>query len=354
MAVFDDLNSYVVIDVECPNAKCDSVCAFGYAVVKEGAIDNFKLYYVNPEDRFDGISTKLNSIKEEQVVNAPTIDQVWGEVSHLFKDNIIVGHNVTYLMSVLGHALAKHGIEFPECYYACTMELSMKHINSSSYRLASIAKQSGIEYKSIAPLDGIKAAYGLFEYIKKNNELDIDILKKYRHTKKLSEKIDADMAEQLNILNGLVKGITADGVVSEEEIKLIEEWGARNIKYREQPAFAEIFDGINEILQDKVVYEYEGVKLLELTKLNDSSKIYNKSQVAMQVLKGLITGLAADGRIKNNEVDGLHIWLKDNDYMSGIHAYDEIASVLHDVLEDSVLDDDERERILKLCDELKE
>ncbi len=353
MAIIDNLDNYVVIDVECPNAKCDSVDAFGYAVVKGGVIESFKLYYVNPEDYFDSVSPRLNNIREEQVKDAPTIDQIWGEVSHLFTENFVVGHNVTYLMTVLAKALKKHNIDLPEVYYACTMELSMKHINSASYRLQSIAKQCGVEYKSVAPLDGIKAAYGLFEYIKKQNTLDIDILKKFRHVQKLADRIDADMTEQLNVLNGIVKGITADGVVTEEEVKLIEDWGARNIKYRENEAFAEIFNGIDDILADKVVYEYEGVKLLELTKNVVTSKAYNKTLVALQVLKGLVMGLSADGRIKNNEVDGLHMWLKDHDYLSGVHIYDEISKVLYEVLEDSVLDDDERAKLLELCDSVK-
>ncbi|MCR4716021.1 MAG: hypothetical protein K5656_02470 [Lachnospiraceae bacterium] len=352
MAVIDNLDSYVVIDVECPNTKCDSVCAFGYAIVKDGQINNFKLYYVNPEDYFDSISTKLNNITEDQVLDAPTIDQVWKEVSHLFSENFVVGHNVTYLMSVLARALKKKGIEFPESYYACTMELSLKYINSSSYRLSSIAKQIGVTYKSVAPLDGIKAAWGVFEYIKKQNALDIVILEKYQHDFNLSEKIDADMAEQLNTFNGLIKGIAADGMVVEDEIKFIEEWGAKNAKYRDQPAFAEVLATIDDILEDRVVYEYELNKLIELTKNTVHSKVYNKTQNAMQVLKGFAMGVAADGRIKNNEADALNAWIKDNDYMSGIHAYDEIASLLYSVLEDNVLDDDEKATILKLCDDI--
>lgn len=354
-AVIEHLDDYLVIDVECPNCSGTSVCAFGYAVVKGGKVVDHKLNYVNPEEAFDSISPRLNGVQEYQVKNAKTIAELWtDEVKELFENNFIVGHNATYQLEVLGNSLKRYGIELPNVFYACTMELSLKHFNSVSYRLSSIAKQCGIGYKEHNPLSTIQAAGRLFEYMKEQKGLDIDVLKKYSRQVKLAEKIDADMCEQLNVLHGLIKGITVDGIVEQDEIKLIDQWATRNVKYRDQAPFNEIYAGIEEVLEDNIVYSHEINKLLEISRSTVESKHYNKTLVAIQVLRGLLAGLAADGKIKNNEVDGLHMWLKDYDYMSGVHAYDEIASLLHEILEDGVLDNDERDQIMALCKEIED
>ena len=92
------LEDYVVLDIENPNTKADSICSIAFIQVKDGNIINKKYTLINPEDRFDDINMRVNKITPNMVKDAITFDTFWKDN----KENITfkVGKVILYFNKV--------------------------------------------------------------------------------------------------------------------------------------------------------------------------------------------------------------------------------------------------------------
>ena len=160
------MNAYIILDLENPNTRGNSICAIAITVVKDNKIVEEKYTLINPEDRFDAINSQITGIYSNQVLEAPTLKEYWAEIRELLENNVIVGHNITYDLNVLSKALSRYNIPVPKFRYCCTLALSRKHIRSDSYHLENLCSDLGFEYKSHIASEDVKAAHYLFEYIK--------------------------------------------------------------------------------------------------------------------------------------------------------------------------------------------
>lgn len=61
------LEDFVVIDIENPNTKADSICSIAFIEVKNGKIQNQYYSLINPEDKFDFINIRVNKITPDMV-----------------------------------------------------------------------------------------------------------------------------------------------------------------------------------------------------------------------------------------------------------------------------------------------
>lgn len=142
------LQDYIVLDLETPNCRANSVCSIGIVIVKDNKIIDKKYSLINPEDSFDNQNINIHGISRSDVINSPTIAEYWSEIEELFSNNIIVGHNIIFDLTVLSKALSKYDIKFPEVKYICTLNEIQKWLDLSSYKLTNICKHIGFEYDS--------------------------------------------------------------------------------------------------------------------------------------------------------------------------------------------------------------
>lgn len=117
-------NSFVVLDIENPNSRGNSICAIGMLIVKDGALVRKEYSLINPEDRFDRTNSEITGITESMVLNSPTLKDYWPEIDSLLSSNVIIGHNIKYDLSVLSKALYRYDMPVPAFRYVCTLELS--------------------------------------------------------------------------------------------------------------------------------------------------------------------------------------------------------------------------------------
>lgn len=188
------MKNYIVMDIENPNTRGNTICSIAILQVVDGEIINKIYTLINPEDRFDLRNSEITNINSSMVLDKPTLKELWPEISNLLVDNVIVGHNVTYDLSVLSKSLDRYGIEVPLFRYSCTMQLSKRYFVSNSYKLEELAKQIGVEYTAHIAEEDAYATYRLFEYINSNNDIGDRCIKEYRYEFSTSDKLDEKLS----------------------------------------------------------------------------------------------------------------------------------------------------------------
>lgn len=116
---------FIAIDFETANQYRTSACSLGIAVVKNNIIVETKEWLIKPTPfTFNYFNTYINGITENDVVNAPTFDELWSEISEYFDNKIVVAHNAAFDISVLRQTLIYYNIPLPNIDILCTYRIS--------------------------------------------------------------------------------------------------------------------------------------------------------------------------------------------------------------------------------------
>lgn len=70
---------------------------------------------------------------------------------------------------------------------------------------------------------------------------------------------------------------------------------------------------------------------------------------ATERLKGILLGISIDNHITEDEVRNLADWLNMHKYLHDTRPFNEIVQKLDQILEDNIVDEEEREEVLELC-----
>lgn len=156
----------------------------------------------------------------------------------------------------------------------------------------------------------------------------------------------AELHKAINTLRGLVAGISADGVDS-DEIKELVHWCELHAPLRDRHPFSEILPVVEKACEDGIITADESKDILWLcNNFADSSAYYDAVTSSIQFLSGLIHGIMADGELSDEEISKLKSWIDANDYLAGTYPFDEINSLLYSALEDKKISEDERQQLM--------
>lgn len=338
LATYDN---YVVLDIENPNARGNSICALGLLIVKNGIIADKKYTLLNPEDRFDRTNSQITGLTESMVLNSPILKDFWPEISHILSSETIVGHNIKYDLSVLSKALYRYNIKVPAFKYICTLELSQNFISTQSYSLTNLMSQMGISYNAHNALEDAYAAYYLFKNLTNTFGVKNVLSNTYKYEYRLNNNLDSKLSSNINDLHGIIAGITYDGTVDNAEVQLLQKWFDNNVQYKEYALFHNILSELAIILEDGIVTSYEMNRLTTLVDSINHSKIYNDSTLRIQVLEGILKGISCNEQIADIEVVNLKSWLEYNDYLKGVYPYDKIVNAIEKILSDGIVTEEE-------------
>lgn len=337
------MKNYVIMDLENPNARGNSICSIAIIVVKDNEIIDKKYSLINPEDRFDIKNSEITGITSNMVLQSPTLKDYWYEIKELLENNIIVGHNVLYDLSVLAKSLSRYNIDVPLFNYCCTLELSRKFLNLDSYKLTSIAQFLNVNYNPHNALEDAVTTYYLFRYLSEHYNIDNLQAKQYEYEFTVKDNIDSKLSSNINSLYGIIKGINYDGIINQYEINLLNKWLDENVIYKQYSLFNKILTELSSILEDGIITKYEKIELLGLVNSIQASNMYNETTLNLQILQGILEGIACDKKIVIEEIENLKIWLIKNDYLSGVYPYDKVLLIVNKVLEDGILTENEKE-----------
>ena len=308
------INDYISVDIENPNARGNSICSIGIIVVKNKKVVEQKYSLINPEDRFDINNSNITGLNYSDVKDAPTFKEYWKNIKELLEKNIIVGHNITYDLTVIAKALERYDIKVPIFNYYCTLKLSRSFINSNSYSLNNLCDLLNINLENHHnALEDAKASQKLFEYLDNNN--DIGNSEKFEFERVLLDNLDSKLETNINTLYGIIKGINYDKKIDDKEIEKLKVWVEDNRIYKQYALFDRIILKLEEILNDNKITEYEKIELEKLVTSINNSKIYSESTLSLQILNGILDGIVCDQKVNQKEIENLNAWVKQNDYL---------------------------------------
>ncbi len=340
------MDNYIVLDIETPNGRSNSICAISVLLIRDTKLVEEYYSLINPEDRFDIKNSTINGITANMILDKPTFKEYWNIVKNLLTNNIIIGHNITFDLSVISNALQRYDIEVPKFKYIDTLKLSQNYLNLDSYKLTSIMNHLNYEYKEHDALEDTKATYTLFEYLCKNfDNINLNPLS-YEFHAKLKDNIDSKLSKNINELYGIIQGINYDGIVNEKEVQRLNKWINDNELYIQYRLFYNIINSLNKILKDNIIDKYERLELLNLVQSINHSKIYNETTLSLQILYGIVDGIICDDKIVEDEVWELNKWLETNNYLTGTYPYDKIVSIVKNIVKDYVISESEKAELL--------
>lgn len=188
----------LAIDFEKANENSSSACAIGLAWVERGKVTKRVGRLIRPKEmRFGFHQSRVHHIRPEDVENAPEFPEAIQEYLSEISGSLLLAHNASVDVAVLGSALAAYGRKVPEFSYLCTLEIA-KNVwpNASAFDLPSLSRRLGFSFR---PHDAGEDAFACASVA-------------LAAAKEVGAKDFVDLADRLRLEIGKVDAGSFDGV----------------------------------------------------------------------------------------------------------------------------------------------
>lgn len=155
----------------------------------------------------------------------------------------------------------------------------------------------------------------------------------------------------VNSLLGIIEGIAIDGLINAMELNFLEMWLAEHAELRERHPFNELIPVVEIALADRILTEEEREDITWLCERLRSDDFYDKTTADLQRLHAILGSIIADTEISEMELRGLSQWLDDHDHLRSCWPYDEIGSLITNVLSDKKIDAQEHQLLYRFFSE---
>lgn len=151
-------------------------------------------------------------------------------------------------------------------------------------------------------------------------------------------------------LEGLLIGIKADGAINDLETARIQRWLGAAEPYRHLRPFREIAAKLDTALADGRLTIDECEDIIFVTqKLTTVNPHFNAFRSGVQVLIGVLNGIAADSHVNDAESARLAGWLDEWKHLRGLWPYDEVEAVVVGVMTERITRDLAKRFLLNLA-----
>ncbi len=139
----------VAIDFETANNRADSACQLAAVVVRDSQIVSEHSWLIRPPRMyFSPRNIAIHGIRPEDVSQAPTMEQVWSELSEIFDGQILVAHNARFDIGVLVASLSAFDVACPPLQFTCTRMLARAAWpGRSGYGLKPLGDWLGVQFQ---------------------------------------------------------------------------------------------------------------------------------------------------------------------------------------------------------------
>lgn len=140
---------FTVFDIETANSFPTSICSIGLTIIEDfEIIDTFE-YFVKPVPfTFDDKNIEIHGITAADVVDSPTFDVVWKDISKYFDNlNLCVAHNAQFDVMCLKATLEHYNLKYNNFPYICTLLYTryFDDFEAHDYKLSTLCEMFGIE-----------------------------------------------------------------------------------------------------------------------------------------------------------------------------------------------------------------
>lgn len=168
------------------------------------------------------------------------------------------------------------------------------------------------------------------------------VIRGYNHT---SNKLKALLA-----LRGILEGVTSDQKLNDTELLFLDMWLKTDEDMKNDGDFLDLRDIIEDILEDGII-EAEELKELQAAMQDvidyGYKDIFNAEAMINQLL-GFLQGITSDDSLHDKEILKLKDLLEQNEDVISRWPGDIIYRRLESILEDGVIDDEERSDLLTM------
>ncbi len=269
-SVLNDLSDYVVIDLETTgfNVNDCSIIELAAVRVRNNQIVDTYDTFVNPEERIPRAVTELTGITNDMVSSAPTIEACLPEFLDFIGKDILLGHNIASFdtsilydnaMELFGRPLQNDYLD--TLHYARHCELDVPN-----YKLETIQ-----DYLNVVNEGQHRAVYDCIathECYQKLKPLFIGIKQKASgnsapRNRRQWTRFSED-TQSLNLLKGLLLGVTCDNVLTEAEVMSLKNWVDNNRQLEGHYPFDFVLSEIDKALEDGVLEQAELDHMLQV------------------------------------------------------------------------------------------
>ena len=165
-----------------------------------------------------------------------------------------------------------------------------------------------------------------------------------------------DYHRALGRLDGILRGIIADGRVTTEEMVALQEWLRLHANLAGSPPFNQVALEVEVILSDGVVDREEERYFIEFCRdfVDAGARYHHDLTPETRELHGLLEGVACDGEITVEEARAVQQWLDERDVLATYFPFDIVRQVFDRVLADGRIDPEEHEDLLDICRQFME
>lgn len=306
------MKDYIVLDLETPNRYCNGASSMGIVIVEDGHVVEEKYSLINPETHFDDFNIAFTGIGPEDVVDAPTFPQYYEEIKDLLLDNIIVGQNITFDLSVISKTLTRYGMPIPPFKYYCTLNSSKRNLNlpenSLSYIVHNVLKTT---YNAHNAMADAQMTNELYKYLR-DYEIDpTEYVRTYTYRPNCKRDFDRRLDYNFNYLYGLIQKVENDDEITDNYYGILAKWYQNNKSNDNHPLLENVLLKVSYILEDydclsnrcEVVESFRQIK---------RSPEYPASKLKLQVLKGIIDSVICEETIKEEDILFIRSWTDRN------------------------------------------
>lgn len=162
-------DTYVCIDLETTglNPKTDRIIEIGAVKVEKGKETEVFETFVNPGRSLEERITELTGIRNEDLNEAPPIEDVMPKLLEFAGEHVLLGHSVLFDFSFIKKAAVNQKMTF-ERTGIDTLKLARKYLPELESRsLGYLCEYYGIPHKAHRALEDAKATVQLYENLAK-------------------------------------------------------------------------------------------------------------------------------------------------------------------------------------------
>ena len=151
--------TFNVIDVETANPKWATICQIGVVRVVNGRILDEWETLVDPETYFHWRNTKIHGISDYDVLDAPTLPDIWDELDRVVSGRLLISHT-HFDRSALNKAAARYRMNRLNARWddSCAIARNAWPNMPGGHNLKNLAKRLGIRFNHHDALEDARAA----------------------------------------------------------------------------------------------------------------------------------------------------------------------------------------------------
>ncbi|MGQ7868701.1 exonuclease domain-containing protein [Sunxiuqinia sp. sy24] len=333
------MKNFVALDFETAQGKRYSACAVGIVVVKDNVItDKYFQLIQPPGNEYFYKNTQIHGINAKMTASSPTFDQVYPTIKKYVNDNLVVCHNAKFDVDVLSKCMSYYGIDDDiDFEYDCTMALN------GGKGLKSCCQAFEIPLNHHNALSDAEACAML--YISSNTESSLHGHKFQSPSQTVGNCFFPELLSELkwvHELRGVLVGLILDNRINDKEISELRTWTESIYHQSEVEQVKELFRLMTEATDESCVSielikdMFEFCNDFELPFFNDSKVL------PVQLMYGILHGIMADGVINDDEIRELNKLLNAYPEISSRTPFNQIKNLTDKILKDDSIDERER------------